>query len=71
MVPAQSSARIQQWAITLAMYEYILGYHAFSSHRNADALSSLPLPVDSGMVLDSPEVVLFMEHLDSCPVTMT
>ena len=70
-VPSQASAWIQRWAMTLAMYEYSLGYCASASHCNADALSLLPLPFDSGTVPDPPEVVLLMEHLENSPMTAT
>ena len=53
-VPAQASACIQWWAMTLAMYEYRLGCYAFTLHCNADALSRLLLPADTGTVPDPP-----------------
>lgn len=53
------------------MYEYSLGYRASASHSEADALSRLPLTVDSGRVPDPPDVVLLMEHLVNSPVTAT
>ena len=57
--------------MTLAMYEYSLGYRASASHCNADGLSRLPLPVDPRTVPYPPEVVLLMEHLKNSPVTAT
>ena len=48
-----------------------LGYCASSSHSYDDTLSHRLLPVDVGMIPDSLEVVVLMEHLKSCPVTAT
>ena len=68
-VPAQSSARIQRWALTLASYEYSLGFRTSTANGNADALSRLPLPEAPKQVPVPPEVVLLMEHLEMAPVT--
>ena len=43
-IPFQASARIQRWALILAMYEYTLQFKSTTQHSNADALSRLPLP---------------------------
>ncbi|PIK36208.1 hypothetical protein BSL78_26960 [Apostichopus japonicus] len=43
-IPPQASARIQRWALTLAMYEYNLKFKPTDAHANADAMSRLPLP---------------------------
>ena len=67
-VPAQASARIQRWALTLSMYDYTLGFRAGNGHNNADALSRLLLSDHPAFVPDSPEVVLLMEHLEGGPV---
>ena len=67
-IPAQTSVRIQRWALTLAKYKYNLQFRKSSAHGNADALSRLPLPEGPEVVPDPPEVVLLMEHLDSSPV---
>ena len=42
-VPQQVSPRVQQWALTLAAYEYKIAYKAGTTNANADALSRLPL----------------------------
>ena len=42
-VPPQASARIQCWALTLAMYEYKISYKCTTAHSNADAMSRLTL----------------------------
>ena len=41
-VPTHASARIQRWALTLAMYTYKIKYKCGEAHNNADALSRLP-----------------------------
>ena len=53
-VPVQASARIQRWALTLSMYEYVLGFRRGAAHHNADALSRLPLPDSPVSVPDPP-----------------
>ena len=67
-VPPQASARIQRWALTLAMYEYSLKFKSTKQHGNADAMSRLPLP-DTVTHPLPPETVLLLEFLDKSPVT--
>ena len=43
-IPPQALARIQRWALTLAMYEYTLSFRSTKAHGNANAMSHLPLP---------------------------
>ena len=65
----QASARIRRWALYLSMFEYTLKFHRTTAHRNADALSRLPLPFEPAIVQTPPELVLLTEHLDNSPVT--
>ncbi|MDD9818931.1 MAG: RNase H-like domain-containing protein, partial [Gammaproteobacteria bacterium] len=68
-VPPQASGRIQRWALTLAAYEYTLSFRSSAQHRNADALSRLPL---SDMPEETPlpaELVQLVEHLEDSPVS--
>ena len=37
-IPPQASARIQRWALTLAMYEYTPVYRSTGAHGNGDAM---------------------------------
>ena len=67
-VPPQASARIQRWALTLAMYEYSLKFKSTKQHGNADAMSRLPLP-DTVTPPLPPETVLLLEFLEKSPVT--
>lgn len=67
-VPTQASARIQRWALTLAMYEYSLKFKSTKQHGNADAMSRLPLP-DTVTPPLPPETVLLLEFLEKSPVT--
>ena len=51
-VPAQASARIQRWALTLAMYEYTLVLKNTNQHCYADGLPlkdtvDAPLPQET------------------------
>ena len=69
-VPAQASARIQRWALTLGMYEYELIHKSGATHGNADALSRLPLPGSASEETPQPaEMVLLFEELQKGPVT--
>ena len=65
----QASARIRRWALYLSMFEYTLKFRRTTAHRNADALSRLPLPVEPAIVQTPPELVLLTEHLDNSLVT--
>lgn len=68
IVPVQqASARIQQWALMLGMYELI--HKSGSSHGNADALSCLPLPSAPSVTPQPAETVLLFEELRNGPVT--
>ena len=65
----QASARIHQWSLLLAAYEYTLVFRKTEAHSNADTLSRLPLPTVPAEVPTPPELVLLMEHLADSPVT--
>ena len=64
-----ASARIQRWALTIGGYHYKLQYQPGKLNANADGLSRLPLPSDSSVVPDPPEVVFVFQQLDGTPVT--
>ena len=68
-VSPQASARIQRWALTLAMYEYTLAFRSTLDHGNADAMSRLPLPDKPDSMPLPVELVLLMETLLHSPVT--
>lgn len=61
-VPQISSPRIQRWAVTLRAYEYNIIYKPGKDHGNADALSRLPLPMESN--IEQEERVLMLENAD-------
>ena len=63
-IPAQASARIQRWALTLEMYQYHLKFKSSDKNANADALSRLPLTADHPPTPLPAELVLMMEALD-------
>ena len=46
-IPSHASARIQRWALTLAVYEYTLVSRRTDAHTNADTLSRLPFSRDN------------------------
>ena len=64
-----SSARIQRWTLTLAVYQYRIVYKIGSEIGNADNLSWLPLQGQPREVPVPGELVLLMEHLALGPVT--
>lgn len=66
---AQASARIRRWSLLLSAYEYKITFRKTHEHRNADALSRLPLPQTQSESKTPPELVLLMEHLDDSPIT--
>ena len=64
-VSAHASARIQRWALTLAMYKYTIAFRLTKAHANADAMSRLPLSVQTATVPQPPEMIFLMEQLAS------
>ena len=44
-VPAHAAARLQRWALILALYNYKIGYRSTGAHVDADSMSRLPLPL--------------------------
>ena len=68
-IPAQASARIQRWALTLAAYHYVLAFKTTAQNGNADAMSRLPLPEPACEPPIPAETVLLMEHMNMSPVT--
>ena len=67
-VPPQASGRIQRWALTLSMYEYLLIFKRTADDGNADAMSRLPLRDTAPEVPEPAEMVLLMEKLEASPV---
>ena len=45
-IPAMTAARLQQWALILASYDYTLVYRPGKENGNADGLSRLPVDLD-------------------------
>ena len=68
-MPAMVSARIQQWALTLAAYDYKIVYKPGSKHANADMLSRLPLPQTPSEIPIPGETLLVIDMLQSVPVS--
>lgn len=68
-IPAQASARIQRWALTLAGYDYELHHKKGVDHANCDALSRLPLPIVSSIDEAPCEYVNLVQELDDSVVT--
>ena len=63
-IPAQASARLQRWALTLADYDYIIRHRSRDVHENCDALSRLSLPTQHAKTPAPAEYVQLIEQLD-------
>ena len=65
-----ASARIQQWALLLGGYDYVIQYKPGKEQIIADALSRLPLQETARRETPVPrETILLMEHLTTTPVS--
>ena len=67
-ISPQASARLQRWALTLAMYNYRIAFKPTAAHSNANGLSQLPFPEAPSEVPVPAELVLLVEHLLDAPV---
>ena len=72
-VSAQAAPRVQQWALTLAAYEYKIEYKAGKTNENADALSCLPLPeMPAATSTPKPgDIIFLMEHLEQTSLQLS
>ncbi|KAK3725271.1 hypothetical protein QZH41_010111, partial [Actinostola sp. cb2023] len=70
-IPPMASGRVQRWALTLSAYEYDLVYRPGRENGNADALSRLPLPVESKSTPVPGEIINLMETINTSPVDAT
>ena len=43
-IPSLAAAHLQNWAVLLSAYSYLIEYKSTDQHGNADALSRLPSP---------------------------
>ena len=68
-VPPQASGRIQQWALTLSMYNYTLIHKKSAEHGKADALSWLLLLESISSTPIPAETVLLLEQMNEMSVT--
>ena len=64
-----TSAWLQCWALTLSAYSYNIKFKKGSLHRNANALSRLPLPDHPQEVSVAPEVIASLESLSVVPLS--
>ena len=69
VVPAQASSRIQQWALSLASYQYTILFRSTTKHGNADVMSRLPLPNQPSNTPVPSELVLLIENFNEAPIT--
>ena len=58
-LPEMASGRIRRWALKLSNYNYVIQFRRTDDIPNADALSRLPSPLESGPAQE--ELVLLME----------
>ena len=70
LVPAFASSRIQQWALTLAKYQYTIKYRPGKDNFCADAVSRLPMEAtaDKNDQMEK-EKILAIDYLATIPVT--
>ena len=64
-----ASPQLQQWALTLGGYDYIIQYRKGVEQCHSVALSRLPLPQTPNNVPVPGETVLLMEHLSFTPIS--
>lgn len=64
-VPTLAAARLQKWSLILAAYQYDITYKPSLQHSNADALSRLPLTVES----KESKLCFRVSFLDSVPIS--
>ena len=67
-VPAVAAARLQRWAILLSAYKYQIEFRSTTAHGNADALSRLPLPLQSS-ARPSETSLYHIQQIERLPVT--
>ena len=69
-IPSLAAARIQRWALTLSAYKYTLEFRCSQEHRNADALSILPIAAKQVAETGALAAHLFsVQQLQNLPVT--
>ena len=60
---------MHRWSLTLAAYQYNIVFKYTSQHRNANAMSGLPLYTTHGETPILAETSLLMEHLNRPPLS--
>ena len=69
-IPPIAAARLQCWVVQLAAYTYDIEFKSTKEHRNADALSRLPLKVPSSEAVTTPSC-FNIQQIASLPVSST
>ena len=77
-IPALAAARMQRWALLLAVYRYHIEYRSTEKHANADCLSRLPQvdkphdEVDEVILINSQQIESLPLNVDQvCKATRT
>ena len=72
-IPEMAASRLQRRAIILLRYNYKVKYQASNKHRNAVALSRLPLDTDEGSSDEASDMSCLLEQqqLNSLPIKAT
>ena len=66
-IPPIAAARLQRWALQLAIHNYTIKFHPTKAHANADALLRLPF---KGIHSKETKVDLFsVRQIEALPVT--
>ena len=67
-VPSVAAARLHRWAVILSAYKYQIEFCSTTAHGNADALSRLPLPIQTN-VRPSETQMYHIRQIESLPIT--
>ena len=69
-IPTLAAARMQRWALILAVYQYDIEYRATAKHANADCMSRLPLKNDNQLSTHNEVKQVNQLQFDSLPINV-
>ena len=68
-IPAMTAARMQRYALQLAVHDYEIKYRTSTKHANVDDLSRLPMATVKTATESDVIDVFDMNHMDVLPIT--